>query len=225
MQIHITKDGQQLGPFDEMQLAELLQTRQISYDDLAWVDGMTDWQALRTICEPPAGTPPPPPPPLQAKALPNANAGVTQNIKPSPETIGIIMLLVPLFSAMLIWIWVGGMNLFQNPSSSLNLLMLGTIISTAILGAVEANQIGVGSATDLTPKGKKRSGPGQWCAFILLMWIIGFPAYLYWRSRYGLKNLIVGGIAVALLFIGVASSMSTAIEGKKAEVRNALQIK
>lgn len=61
MQIHITKDGRQFGPYTEDQLAAYLKGGQIGYDDLAWVDGLTDWQPLRKICIPPAGTPPPPP--------------------------------------------------------------------------------------------------------------------------------------------------------------------
>jgi hypothetical protein len=97
--------------------------------------------------------------------------------------------------------------------------MIITTIGTAVLGAVEANQLGIGSETDLTPKGKKRSGPTQWFLFILLFWIGGFPAYLYWRSKYGLKNLVVGGIFIALLFIGVAGGMSVLIENQKAAIR------
>ena len=115
------------------------------------------------------------------------------------------------------------MTLFQNPSSSLNAIVILTIIATAILGAVEANKIGIGSDSDITVKGAKRSGPTQWFVFLLLLWIVGFPSYLYWRSRYGRKNYLIGGIFAALLFSAVAYGMSSAIESKKSEIREQSQ--
>jgi hypothetical protein len=71
------------------------------------------------------------------------------------------------------------------------------IIATAILSGIEAKQLGMGSDADKTPKGKKRTGPVSWVAVMLLLWIIGFPAYLYSRSRYGVRNLLLPGIIVA----------------------------
>jgi hypothetical protein len=83
----------------------------------------------------------------------------------------------------LIWLWVGSMNRLQNPSSTLNVLVILTVIATAALGAVEANQLGIGNDSDVTQKGTKRSGPTQWFVFLLLLWIIGFPAYLSLLSQ------------------------------------------
>ena len=61
MQIHITRNGQQHGPYNEEQLTDKLASGEISYDDLGWVDGMAEWLPLRQIVIPPGGTPPPPP--------------------------------------------------------------------------------------------------------------------------------------------------------------------
>lgn len=85
MQIHIAKNGQQLGPYTEEQLGGLLQNGQVSYDDLVWTEGMTDWQPLRTICSPPQGTPPPPPP-----AFPSVTGTPTAlpRLAPSSQTSG-----------------------------------------------------------------------------------------------------------------------------------------
>ena len=61
MKIHIARNGQQLGPYTEQQLAEFLEDGQISLDDTAWKEGMAGWQPLRSIYTPPAGAPTPPP--------------------------------------------------------------------------------------------------------------------------------------------------------------------
>ena len=58
MKIYIAKNGQQLGPFDEEELTKQITEGTVSYDDLAWVEGMVTWQPLRTITSPPAGGPP-----------------------------------------------------------------------------------------------------------------------------------------------------------------------
>lgn len=61
MTIHISRNGQRLGPYTEQQLAEVVKNGQISLDDTAWKEGMADWQPLRTIYTPPVGAPTPPP--------------------------------------------------------------------------------------------------------------------------------------------------------------------
>ena len=50
-----------------------------------------------------------------------------------------------------------------------------TILATAALVWVEATQLEVGGERDLTPKGKRRSGPAGWAVFVVLLWIVGYP--------------------------------------------------
>lgn len=139
------------------------------------------------------------------------------------ETLGIILLLLPLVAALLIWFWIGSMNLFQNPGSTLSMLSIGTVVITGILVGVEANQLGIGINTDTDKKGRKKTGPIGWAILTMLVWIVGYPAYLWYRSKYGAKNMVVGGIAVALVFLGVVGLMNTAIEDKKDEVRESIE--
>ena len=54
MQIYITRNGLQLGPYDEAKLAKLLRMGAVTYDSLAWVEGLAEWQPLRQIAPPPA---------------------------------------------------------------------------------------------------------------------------------------------------------------------------
>lgn len=51
--IYITRNGLQLGPYDEEKLSKLLRMGAVTYDSLAWIEGMEDWQPLRQITPPP----------------------------------------------------------------------------------------------------------------------------------------------------------------------------
>lgn len=73
MQILIHKNGKQIGPFPESQVANLLKTGEVAGTDLAWCEGMETWKPLSTFAgiQPPPGLPPrlpsqaPVPPPLR----------------------------------------------------------------------------------------------------------------------------------------------------------------
>lgn len=49
MRYFIGKDGKQLGPFSDEQVRAMLKTGEISYDDLGWHEGMTQWKPLRSL--------------------------------------------------------------------------------------------------------------------------------------------------------------------------------
>jgi len=138
------------------------------------------------------------------------------------EIIGIIGLILPAMASAFAYYWISQMRLLDNPSEKLMFIAGGTIGLTAILFAIEASLLGIGSKEDKTKSGKSRSGPVSWFLFCLLSWIIGFPAYLYWRSRYGLKNYIVGGILIAIIFLGTISFLNLAIESSKTDIREKL---
>ena len=214
-------NNEQAGPFTIGQLRSMWQNGKATAQTQYCFVGGTSWQPLiniRAMLEPapvqPTTVSPPPPP---------SHPAVARQPIAGSELLGIIMLVTPVVSTLLIWQWVGSMNLLQNPSSTLQMLVILTIVGTAALGAVEANQLGIGNDLDTAKNGKKRSGPAQWFVFILAMWILGFPMYLYWRNRYGRKNYLVGGIFVALLFSGVAYAMFSVIEDTKANIRHQLQ--
>lgn len=81
MSTYILKNGQQTGPYDDALLAAQLSAGQISYDDMAWKEGMAEWKPLRTILPPvgAAGSMPPPPippamPAMAAGGMPTSDA-------------------------------------------------------------------------------------------------------------------------------------------------------
>jgi len=150
-------------------------------------------------------------------AVPASHPTATEEKQKPQETLGIIMLVLPLATSLLIWQWVGGMNLLQNPGSVLALLSIGTVVVTGILAGIEADKLGVGKGKTLDKNGREKhqTGPIGWAITVMLLWIVGFPAYLYWRSRYGAKNMLIGGIGVALLFVGIGSWMTVMIENSR----------
>ena len=129
------------------------------------------------------------------------------------NSLGIIILLLPVASAALMWFWISSMNLLQNPTSTLDGILIVTILLTAGLISTEASQLGMGKPLG----GKKTTGPIGWFLCTLLLWIVAYPGYLFWRSKYGLKNYIVGGIASALVFLSVAAMLTYAIERQRSE--------
>lgn len=49
MQLHIIKNGQQFGPYSQMQIVEMLRAGELSDGDLAWQMGMAAWMPLREV--------------------------------------------------------------------------------------------------------------------------------------------------------------------------------
>ena len=139
------------------------------------------------------------------------------------DVLGTIGLILPASASAFAYYWISQMRLIDNPSEKLMFIAAGTVGLTSILFAIEASLLGVGGQGDKTKSGQRRSGPVAWFFFCFLLWIVGFPAYLYWRSRYGLKNYVIGGILIALIFLGTMSFLNYAIESSKADLRGKLE--
>lgn len=131
---------------------------------------------------------------------------------------GVVLLAIPVVACMLIWFWVSGMNLLQSPGDTMALIMLGTVLGTAAVAALEAGKLGMKS-----DRQKGSYGPTSWFFLIALLWIVGYPAYLYKRKDYGVANRLALGLLVAVMFIGSWAIMNAAIESKKDEVRGNLE--
>lgn len=75
MQIYVTRNGQQFGPYDEAALKAGLQNGSFTPADLVWYEGAAGWTPLSTLPGMAATVPadseiPPPPPSPQAAAAP-----------------------------------------------------------------------------------------------------------------------------------------------------------
>ena len=49
MNITIAKNGQQIGPFDEAQVAGMLKSGMLATTDLGWAEGMDEWKPLSSF--------------------------------------------------------------------------------------------------------------------------------------------------------------------------------
>ena len=227
---YFARQGQQFGPVSSGQLREMARTRQVLPTDLIWKQGMDKWVAAASIQDLfQQGMPPLPQAIGSAQIQPVPPYYPPQHVAPRDsigqpppavgETLGIICLLIPLAGAMLNYFWIGSMNLLQGPGSSLSMIIVLTVISTGILIGVEANQLGIGGPNDpRVQKGQSVTGPVGWAVLTILFWIVGFPAYMYYRSQYGLKNMLAGAICTAALFLGSAHMINSAIEAKQDEI-------
>ncbi len=52
MSTYIWKNGAQSGPFEDPEIQQLLREGSLSYADLAWQDGLSDWQPLGKLFQP-----------------------------------------------------------------------------------------------------------------------------------------------------------------------------
>ncbi|MEO8905498.1 MAG: DUF4339 domain-containing protein [Polyangiaceae bacterium] len=199
MQWYVRANKETTGPVDDATLAAWAREGKIEPDTKIAAEGSSQWVPFEQS-------------PFAMLSAQRAAGG--------SEAIGTIMLLVPFSAALLIIFWVGEMNMFQKPGDTLAVLALGTVVGTAILAAVEASSLGMGTALD--SRGKKGTGPVSWFLALCLFWVLGFPYYLHQRKHYGRRSLVVGAVFIGLFFIGSAAVMNNAIESKRSQILHAL---
>jgi hypothetical protein len=142
-------------------------------------------------------------------ASPSAPLRQTQ----STADFGWALLGIPVAGTLLIWGWVLNLSMFQGPGGATGLVVATVVIGTAAIASIEAAKLGM-----RTDSREDTFSPTEWALMILLIWIIGYPAYLYKRRRYGRSNLLLGGIFVAAVFVGSAAFVYTAIDHHMADL-------
>ena len=135
--------------------------------------------------------------------------GIEDQPDSSAGALGFIMAVIPLCSAIIAWFWISNMTLLEGPASKLAGLAVVTVLATAILGALEAQRLGF--------------EPIQWFFFIALLWIVGYPYYLWERGRHGQRNLLVMGIIVAVIFIATVALLGVAIQQTRSDFLNTIK--
>jgi uncharacterized RDD family membrane protein YckC len=70
MEIWIGRDGERHGPYKEDDVRQWLRSGQVSRDDLAWYEGLADWQPLSVLFPDEVRTPPPVANPYSAPTAP-----------------------------------------------------------------------------------------------------------------------------------------------------------
>jgi hypothetical protein len=145
-------------------------------------------------------------------------------IGPAPPSIlplsqadyGWALLGLPIVGAILMWVWAESLIMLSWPAAASRLVTLSVVIGTAILAATEARRLGM---TYNRREGTYSSV--QWAASLLLLWIIGYPAYLFKRRRFDRRNLLIPGIMVAFIFLISSGVTRELIEQKSADFQRA----
>ena len=84
-------NGQQVGPVAEDALRQLLLSRQVSYTDLVWREGMKDWQPAGTIAAlATANVAPPTQQAANPASQPNPAAQPNPTAEPVPPAPGVV---------------------------------------------------------------------------------------------------------------------------------------
>jgi len=196
---YLYKNGQQQGPYTHSQLQSMWRSGTITSNDQYWQEGFDEWQSIsliQEILDEPALRPAAP------RYSPPAQLASSSTEK--PDTLGVIILLIPAIVTAVMLFGIFGM--LPLSTTVFGFLVIGTILLTAILIAIEASQLGMGSRIN----GKATTGPIAWFFGSLLLWVIVYPAYLFSRSRYGVRNYLLGGIFVALAFTATPLLLSGA---------------
>jgi uncharacterized RDD family membrane protein YckC len=83
MNYHIARKGQQLGVFTADAVARKLATGDLDGTDLAWTDGMTEWQPIHSIVEITAAVAASPPPMVESPTF-SGSFGASDPFAPAP---------------------------------------------------------------------------------------------------------------------------------------------
>jgi hypothetical protein len=126
---------------------------------------------------------------------------------------GWALLGIPVAGTLLIWGWVSNLTMFQGPSGATALVVAAVVIGTAAIASIEAAKLGM-----RTNSREDTFSPTEWALMILLIWIVGYPAYLFKRRRYGRSNLLLGGLFVAVAFAGSAAFVYNEIDHHMTEL-------
>lgn len=133
---------------------------------------------------------------------------------------GILLHAITWLGVAMLLFWVAESPLIT-AGNHLGTTLVIVIVGSALLIALDANQLGIGTIMD--PKtGKKDGGPITWFIGTLLMWLVLYPRYMFKRNRYGTSGSGVACLLGALLFTGLSVYTTNLIEEKRTEIRRSL---
>jgi amino acid transporter len=104
--------------------------------------------------------------------------------------------------------------------AAIALVLLGSVF----LVAIDAARLGFGK--DSVPAtSSAKHGPLAWAFFLLLLWVVAFPAYFHARLSLAPKARRLTGVAVALalLFTGAAIGVNWVISERTTDVQQHFQ--
>lgn len=203
MRFYLFTNNEVRGPFTVSQLRSMWKSGSVTELDSYCEEGTEDWLPLSYLSEI-----------LDNQSISSASpAPPAETQRKCDETLGNVALFLPILGTLLAWFWVGRISIIQGPAGILGLISVIVVVGTGLLISVEATKLGIGTKSDpRVRQGKKVTGPVGWGIFVIFLWIIGFPLYMWFRSKFGLKNLAIGATLIAVLFVSVLFTMQNAVE-------------
>ncbi len=126
MEIFISRDGQQFGPYTLSEVQTDLNTGNIVAGDLAWHEGAADWVEISEIAGlvvPRKRLPPPPPP---GRLPPTGGTLKLTNVQ-EVVAIAVISLLIPLVGLVVGGIWMAKPERYNDGMTVLGIAILFTL--------------------------------------------------------------------------------------------------
>jgi putative Mn2+ efflux pump MntP len=144
-------------------------------------------------------------PPATSPTMPSFVPARTPQRGAADDEWVIAALALPLLAVLGIYLWMQSLRVIDairtNPQQTLSTVLATTLVLTGICVALDAAKIGIGGPDDLDRKGRARAnGPAHWGLFVVFLFVIGYPSYLAIRSRRGVHNYLLAGIAVMIIF-------------------------
>ncbi len=122
---------------------------------------------------------------------------------------GLLLLIIPLIGTVVIWLWIPSLTLMDSPTSKIMLIAAIVVVLTSAIAAFEAS-----ANKSAKVDSDSTDTPLSWFLLMIFMWIVGYPAYLFSRHKYGLRNYCYPGFVVALIFLGVSGFWSYVVQTK-----------
>jgi hypothetical protein len=152
---------------------------------------------------------------------PLSQATSVSDTKKTGEVVGMIMLMIPVASGILTWLWIGSMALIDSPGEKLGGLAALTVLLTAALAAFEANELGFGK--DNMESKLARVAPIWWFFSMVFIWVVDYPRYLYARSLFGVRNLLAFGLLSMTIWIVPLSVITYEIMNAESNLNQTIQ--
>lgn len=109
------------------------------------------------------------------------------------DVLGFVMLVIPVAAIGLAVLWLSNLSPFSDWRMPLWGIVAATIVGTGVLAGLEMERCG---------QGKKGASSVGWAFVVICLWALSYPAYLAYRSKFGLRNLGPVAVVVMLGFVG-----------------------
>ena len=128
--------------------------------------------------------------------------------RPPSESVAFVMLVIPVVAGVLMWQG----EFFHLTARAAALLLFASVLSTAVLGYVDARQLLLRSPATLASSGPPSSRPRlkfgtpigdplSTFEIILFLWLLAYPAHFVARRRAGARDFILPALAATVVFL------------------------